>query len=127
MAKAAEIPDKDKGQEERVPFGGNPKFFLRLLAASKAPRMAFYAIGLCIIAWWTQNPALLSIFGLLLQIGQALVGVDDVAEQLIDPGDCRHTACAERCDADVETGDRRQAAIGGILSAAHRALEIGSA
>jgi hypothetical protein len=66
MTKAdTSIPDADRGQEYRVPFGDNPGFFLRLLATAKKPRMIFYAVGFAIASFWFAPGTLLSILGLL--------------------------------------------------------------
>jgi hypothetical protein len=62
------IPDTDKGQEERVPFGDDPGFFFRLLATAKKPRMIFYAVGFGIASWWFPGGTLLLIFGLLVVV-----------------------------------------------------------
>ena len=46
------IPDADKGQEQCVPFGDDPGFFLRLLATSMTPRVIFYVLACAVASWW---------------------------------------------------------------------------
>src|SRR6202000_3300215 len=58
--------DPDKGREERVPFGANPRFFFRLMAASKTPRIVFYVVAFAAASWWYPNGALLPILGILV-------------------------------------------------------------
>ena len=62
------IPDADKGQEQRVPFGDDPGFFLRLLATSKMPRVIFYVLAFAVASWWFPGGTLLSIFAFLVVV-----------------------------------------------------------
>lgn len=92
--------DPNKGQEQRVPYGENPGFFLRLLAASKTPRIIFYVIAFAIVSFlWYPNGVLLPIFGLLVALefgpwnwprqivwqGKKAVALNDVIADFLAP------------------------------------------